>query len=211
MGWIWRRLSAVVTRHPARLLAATLAIVALLALGLPRLGFVTGEDTMVDPGSPVYRVDQRYQSTFGGEPMCVLLTGDIRAMSTAPALDDIRKAIELAPEQARYMTFYAELVRKRGEIPQAIDALTRAIALDYTDYLPFLLRGKIFLSRHLYLKAIIDLCQSLDLYPNQPQAIACRGEAGFSKVQYFAAPFHSQIDLPGNGFSSSAWTSPGGM
>ena len=89
MGWIWRRLSAAVTRHPARLLAATLAIVALLALGLPRLGFVTGEDTMVDPGSPVYRVDQRYQSTFGGEPMYVLLTGDIRAMSTAPALDEI--------------------------------------------------------------------------------------------------------------------------
>ena len=42
------------------------AVVALLAVGLPRLGFVTGQDTMVDPGSDVYRVNERYQDTFGG-------------------------------------------------------------------------------------------------------------------------------------------------
>jgi uncharacterized protein len=116
MGWIWRRLSATVTRHPVRLLAATAAIVGLLALGLPRLGFVTGEDTMVDPGSDVYRVDQRYQSTFGGEPMFVLLTGDIRAMSTAPALDEIA-ALE-------------EDLRATGEFPAVVGPAT---ALDFAS------------------------------------------------------------------------------
>lgn len=97
--------------------------------------------------------------------------------STARAIDDIGRAIDLAPENPRYQALLGELLRKQGKIPQAIDALTRAIALDFTDHLPFFLRGKMYLKQHMYLKAIVDFCQSLDLYPNQPQAIAFRGEA----------------------------------
>jgi uncharacterized protein len=110
MGWVWKRLSAAVAHHPGRLLVVMAGIVALLAVGLPRLEFVTGEDTMVDPGSDVYRIDQRYQSTFGGEPMFVLLTGDIRAMSTGPALEEI--------------TALEEDLRATGEFPAVVGPAT---------------------------------------------------------------------------------------
>lgn len=103
------------------------------------------------------------------------------------AIADIRQAIELAPDNARYQTILGELLRKKGDIPKAVDALTRAMALDYTDHLPFYLRGQIYLKQNLYLKAIIDFCQSLDLYPNQPQAIAFRGEAYLKNGQSKAA------------------------
>lgn len=96
---------------------------------------------------------------------------------TEEATADVRRAIELAPEQARYHTYFGDLYRRQGNLPQAIDALSRAIALDFADHLPFFLRGQIYFKQQLYLKAIVDFCQSLDLYPNQPQAIACRGEA----------------------------------
>jgi hypothetical protein len=90
------------------------AVVALLAVGLPRLEFVTGQDTMVDPGSDVYRVNERYQDTFGGEPMLVLLTGDIRAMATGAPLDEI--------------TAFEEDLRATGEFPAVVGPAT---ALDF--------------------------------------------------------------------------------
>lgn len=86
MRAMWKALPAAVTRHPARVVLAVVAVVALLAVGLPRLEFVTGQETMVDPGTDVSRINERYQDTFGGEPMPVLLTGDIRDLTTGDAL-----------------------------------------------------------------------------------------------------------------------------
>jgi hypothetical protein len=114
MTWLWTRLSAESTRHPGRVLAAVATVVALLAIGLPRLEFVTGEDTMVDPGSDVYQVNERYQGTFGGEPMLVLLTGDIRAMTTGAALEEV--------------TALEDELRATGEFPAVVGPAT---ALDF--------------------------------------------------------------------------------
>ena len=103
MRSLWASLSAAVTRHPLRVIAAVGAAVALLAAGLPRLEFLTGQETMVDPGAEVSRVNERYQDTFGGEPMLVLLTGDIRDMTSSDGLahvraleDDLRASGEFA-------------------------------------------------------------------------------------------------------------------
>ena len=114
MRALWTALSAVVTRHPGRLLAGVAAVVALLAVGLPRLEFETGQDTMVDPGSDVYRTNEQYQETFGGEPMLVLLSGDIREMAGGDALDEIR-ALE-------------DDLRASGEFPAVVGPAT---ALDF--------------------------------------------------------------------------------
>ncbi len=114
MERLWRRLSAGVTRHPGRLLVAAAAVVALLAVGLPRLEFVTGQETMVDPGSDVYRINERYQDTFGGEPMLILLTGDIRALTTGAAFDEV-SALE-------------QDLRATGEFPAVVGPAT---ALDF--------------------------------------------------------------------------------
>lgn len=114
MSRLWSSLSAVVTRHPGRLLAAVSLVIALLAVGLPKLEFLTGQDTMVDPGSDVYRTNERYQDTFGGEPMLVLFTGDIGEMTQGAALDEIR-ALE-------------EDLRASGEFPAVVGPAT---ALDF--------------------------------------------------------------------------------
>jgi tetratricopeptide (TPR) repeat protein len=109
------------------------------------------------------------------------------AGESSQALNDIRAAIELSPEQARYHALRGDLLRKLGTPAEAIEALTRSIALDYSDHAPFFLRGQLYLKQRMYLKAIIDFCQSLDLYPNQPQVIALRGEAYLKNGQPKAA------------------------
>ena len=111
---IWTSLSAAVTRHPGRVVVAVGATVAALAVGLPQLEFVTGQETMVDPGAEVSRVNERYQDTFGGEPMLVLLSGDIRAIAGREALAEVR-ALE-------------EDLRASGEFPAVVGP---ASALDF--------------------------------------------------------------------------------
>ena len=90
MRSLWNGLSGAVSRHPGRVVLGVVAAVGLLAVGLPRLEFLTGQETMVDPGTEVSRVNERFQDTFGGDPMLVLLTGDIREMTTGDALDELR-------------------------------------------------------------------------------------------------------------------------
>jgi hydrophobe/amphiphile efflux-3 (HAE3) family protein len=112
----WKSLSAAVTRHPGRVLAAVASVVVLLAVGLPRLEFQTGQDTMVDPGAEVYQVNERYQDTFGGEPMLVLLTGDIRSLTRGDALAEVG-ALE-------------DDLRSTGEFPAVVGPAT---ALDFAS------------------------------------------------------------------------------
>lgn len=114
MRSLWTSLSAAITRHPGRVVLAVVAAVALLAVGLPRLEFVTGQDTMVDSREQVSRVNARYQDTFGGEPMLVLLTGDIRELTSRDALAEVR-ALE-------------EDLRASGEFPAVVGPAT---ALDF--------------------------------------------------------------------------------
>jgi hypothetical protein len=82
-------LAAVVGRHPVRVLTGTAAVVVVLGVGLASLGFTTGQDTLVDSGSEVYRDNASYQDRFGGEPMLVLFTGDIRTMANGDGFDEI--------------------------------------------------------------------------------------------------------------------------
>ncbi len=93
------------------------------------------------------------------------------------ALNDIRTAIDLSPNRPAYHVLLGSLLRRLGDTELAIDALTQAIAIDFNDHVPFSLRGRLYFKQQQYLKAIVDFCRSLDLYPNQPEVIAWRGEA----------------------------------
>jgi hydrophobe/amphiphile efflux-3 (HAE3) family protein len=86
----WGRLARAIGRHPVRSLLATVGLAALLAAGTARLDFVTRQDSLIDASSPVSVDNAHYQDRFGGEPMLILLTGDIRVMSQEQALDEIR-------------------------------------------------------------------------------------------------------------------------
>lgn len=78
-------------RRPGVLAGTAVLMALLLGLGASRLMFETSQDTLVDPSSEVARDNVRYQGTFGGEPMLVLLTGDIREIARQPALGAVRE------------------------------------------------------------------------------------------------------------------------
>jgi uncharacterized protein len=75
----WGRL---IRRRVAWLTAAVVALTLVLAGGLPRLEFDSGQETMVPNTSQVYLDNLKYQESFGGELMVVLFRGDIRRLFT---------------------------------------------------------------------------------------------------------------------------------
>lgn len=76
----WARL---IRNRPGRFTAAVVIATVALAGGLPRLEFDSGQDTMVPNTSQVYLDNLKYQKSFGGELMVVVLDGDIRGLFTA--------------------------------------------------------------------------------------------------------------------------------
>ncbi len=65
-------LAAIVRRQPLLLVATTMCAALALSIGIPRLKFDTGQDSLLDPGSKVMRDNTRYQEEFGGDAMLVL-------------------------------------------------------------------------------------------------------------------------------------------
>jgi len=51
------------------LVAAAMSVAVVLAFGIARLKFETGQDTLLDPGSKISRDNARFQSQFGGDPI----------------------------------------------------------------------------------------------------------------------------------------------
>lgn len=75
----WARL---IRRRVAWLTAAVVVLTVVLAGGLPRLEFDSSQKTMVPNTSQVYLDNLKYQSSFGGELMVVVLDGDVRQLFT---------------------------------------------------------------------------------------------------------------------------------
>ena len=78
-------LASAIRRRPVLLVAGAMSLALILSLGIPRLKFRTGQDTLLDPASKISRDNLRFQSQFGGDPMLVLFTAapdgpDIRAL-----------------------------------------------------------------------------------------------------------------------------------
>ena len=74
MGEFWRRVGVAMSRHAAATMVAVVGVTAILALGLGKLDFATGQDSYLDPASTVAENNRQYQALFGGENMVVLLT-----------------------------------------------------------------------------------------------------------------------------------------
>ncbi len=70
-------------------LALCLATTVALASGIRRLQFKTGQDALVSPNSQVYQDNLRYQRQFGGEPIIVLLEGDLLQLFASPNVDEL--------------------------------------------------------------------------------------------------------------------------
>lgn len=80
MNGFWGRVAGVVRRRSWSVLAGAGLVTVALAAGLPLLRFSSGQDTFVASGSRVYRDNLVYQREFGGEPVLVLFTGDVRSL-----------------------------------------------------------------------------------------------------------------------------------
>jgi uncharacterized protein len=72
----WRDVGEILSRRTSLVLGVTVAVAVVLATGLPRLDFATGQDSFLDADSAAARDNERYQDAFGGETMVVLFTLD---------------------------------------------------------------------------------------------------------------------------------------
>ena len=81
----------VIQRRYFWILAVALVATPVLALGIPRIRFKTGQDTIVSSSSQVYQENLRYQERFGGDPMLVLFEGDVRRLLSSPNVDTLRR------------------------------------------------------------------------------------------------------------------------
>src|SRR5262245_29111955 len=64
--------SRLIRRFPVAVIAATMLAAGVLAFGIPRLEFKTGQETLINPDSKVARDSERFQSQFGGDYMLLL-------------------------------------------------------------------------------------------------------------------------------------------
>ena len=89
MNRLWPLAADFIRRRHGWLLAGAGVATAVLALGAARLGFSTGQDTIVSASTKVYQDNLRYQRQFGGDPMLVLFEGDIRQLFVPPNVDEL--------------------------------------------------------------------------------------------------------------------------
>ena len=74
MEGLWTRIGQVVARRTVVVLVLVVVVTAVLAGGLSRLEFATGQDSYIDKDSTEAKENRRYQDLFGGESMVVLFT-----------------------------------------------------------------------------------------------------------------------------------------
>jgi hypothetical protein len=86
----WLVLTDVIQTRYFWILAVACVLTAVLAFGIPRIEFKTGQDTIVSSSSQVYKDNLRYQETFGGDPMIILFEGDVRSLLSPPNVDTLR-------------------------------------------------------------------------------------------------------------------------
>ena len=57
-----------IRRRPGTIVVATMMLAIALSLGIPKLQFKTGQETLLDPTSKIALDNARFQGQFGGEP-----------------------------------------------------------------------------------------------------------------------------------------------
>jgi hydrophobe/amphiphile efflux-3 (HAE3) family protein len=118
----WARLGRWLARRSGVVLGAVVALTVLLALGLPRLTFATGQDSYLNADTEVYTDNIEYQNLFGGQAMLTLFTAE-----------DGRTVADLfTPENNAAMRALAERIKTNDGVAGVITPLT---ALEFTNNL----------------------------------------------------------------------------
>lgn len=93
------------------------------------------------------------------------------------ALSDFRAAVGLAPGDLPAVRALAETYMAIGDVGQAIDASTRAIAVDDSAYELYILRGRVEMQSRHYADAIRDFSSALRWGPGDAEARLQRASA----------------------------------
>jgi len=109
MTAFWLFCADLIRRRYGWLLLAVAAATVLLAFGIPRLKFSTGQDTIVSADSQIYQDNLRYQRQFGGDPMLVLFEGDIRQLFVPPNVDELAALERELNESGLYHSVFGPL------------------------------------------------------------------------------------------------------
>ena len=120
-------------RHAAWVLVGALVVTAALAPGLGRLHFSSSTDTIIPSTSPVYRDNVNYQRAFGGDPMLVLFTGDVRRLFTPQNRRELTRLERALVRDGRYHALISPLTVLRNaaaELPIAPGLQLGALARD---------------------------------------------------------------------------------
>lgn len=90
MAWIWQRVGRVLVRRGRVVGVAVVLITLALAGGLTRLQFETSQASLISPSTEVYKISQRYQAQFGGDPLIVLFSGAIEDLFSPANLPELQ-------------------------------------------------------------------------------------------------------------------------
>ncbi len=109
MNGLWDRLAGLVGARYRWILGVAAIATVVLAFGLPRIHFKTGQDTLLPSSSKVYQDNLRYQGTFGGDPMLVLFEGDVLSLLSPPNVDTLRDIEQKLNADGRYFSVVSPL------------------------------------------------------------------------------------------------------
>jgi hydrophobe/amphiphile efflux-3 (HAE3) family protein len=111
MGAFWRRAGKVLSTKSAIVGAVVVAITAVMAVGLGRLDFATGQDSYLEPTSTIAQDNERYQELFGGEQMVVMLrmqegkrVDELFTPANLAAFDEVAERLRASEEIASVVT-----------------------------------------------------------------------------------------------------------
>lgn len=127
MRRVWLPLTAVISRYHLPVVVGAVIATIILALGIPRIHFKTGQDTLLPANSKVYQDNLRYQNQFGGDPMLVLFEGDVLRLfepSNLAKLEELEGAINA---DSRYFSVVSPLTVVKTGLQQI--ALQQEIAV----------------------------------------------------------------------------------
>ncbi|MBI9009179.1 MAG: MMPL family transporter [Tenericutes bacterium] len=91
-------LSKILYKWPFKVLFVIAIAVALAATGIANINLSTGNETMIDPSSDTYIDNNTYQTTFGADPIMVIIEStdraDLLSMDTLSVVNDLNNNLK---------------------------------------------------------------------------------------------------------------------
>ncbi len=125
-------LARFIERRPWWFIVGAVVLIAAIAPGASMLATDTGFDALVSNGSEIAQDNSRYEEQFGGEPITVLLAGQLQEMLSADNLVILGQFEQEISEDSRYRAIISPLTLLQAAVEganKAIQALEEQIAI----------------------------------------------------------------------------------